>query len=294
MHGRHDRSKLRRTVYCRELAVPDAGTESWRSPPSPGRFNTSPPTDGLAGSVPHSPRSQINSAAIVGIGDTPGMEPLPPRNHRQKRIHSVWIVVTVVVAVMAGAVAPETDRVIAVLTALLAMTTAFYAVRTAATVEEMRKARLDAEFARRAEIRPRLRPVIMPGVTDFEDLQVGITNAGRGHAFDVDLEICVEPPRRVFPIDSSKGHSHENPGPRKWAWGFVDAGSTWIVREPILTPGGHPPRVRDLERTFTHLWLGGTCRDVEGRMIEVDERLELHHADHHSFHVRPYLPREDA
>lgn len=221
------------------------------------------------------------------------MEPIthdPAAKSKRRWQGTAWIASGILLGVFAGVLAQPADVAVAVLSAALVVTTAFYAVRTSQTVEEMRLSRSDLIRAREEDIRPRLRPVILPGITEFDDLRVGITNAGRGHAFDVDVEVCVEPPRRTFPIDSSKGHSHQNPGPRKWKWGFVENGSTWLVKDPIITPGGTSPRVRDFDKHWEHLWLGGTCRDGAGRLVEIDERVELGKADHHRYFVHPYQP----
>lgn len=135
-------------------------------------------------------------------------------------------------------------------TVVLVIVTGYYAYQNYRMVQEMRT-------SRSAEVRPKLVPAMdyWEAATAF----ARIVNVGRGPALDVDVQLVYEPggtPRRYCnPVLLS--------GEVEIFWG---------------TGGAEAENRVDMDEIVSlhsHLRLSGSCKDVLGTSIPIEERIEL-------------------
>jgi hypothetical protein len=136
---------------------------------------------------------------------------------------------------------------IALLTAVLVVVTAYYAIQTYRTVSEMKRARRESIRPKLALNFHRLGPTAM---------SVVIHNAGPGIAYDVNIKL------RFEPLDEATG-VHEQP----WRHNVLGSGQ----RHDFLPPGGLNDNLNTLPATYARIRLLGTMKDSEGREYAVDE-----------------------
>jgi hypothetical protein len=154
------------------------------------------------------------------------------------------------VPLLFGLFAPS-DLIIAGLTLALVVITAYYALQTRQTVEEMRRARGIA-------VLPRL--VISIKVLGAGNGWPQITNVGPGAAIDVDARMTLEPSGPDVPWQShviAPDEAHE-----------------------LFVPNADKPgqtfyRIDELTSRWTHLHLVATYRDALGGIHRTDERVEI-------------------
>lgn len=144
------------------------------------------------------------------------------------------------------------DWVLSILTGALVLVTAYYAVQTRGTVNEMKA-------ARSAQILPRLVPTLakLPGGQVF----LRIINAGTGPAFNVDVNLFL----------------HPNGEPIRYVVPVMSPGEYQDFQAPGNQPGSTEVRLAAIAAVHETLRLTGECFDALRVRQMVDEAVDLGH-----------------
>jgi hypothetical protein len=159
------------------------------------------------------------------------------------------LVLGAVIVILAVVVSPSDQRAIIGLSGALVLVTMWYARQTQEMVREM-------QAARTALVQPKLAPTIGRGAGQV--LMPKVVSVGSGPAFNVDIEVRLEP----------------NGPSTRYATGVWRPG---LAQGLILTEQATQTHVLDeqaLEK-YQELRVTGTCRDALGNPVQVDEAMDL-------------------
>lgn len=139
-----------------------------------------------------------------------------------------------------------------ILTAVLVLVTGYYAWQTRQTVNEMKSARA-------TQVMPRLVPTLakLPGA----QVLLRVVNAGAGPAFNVDVELLLEPDGE----------------PIRYIAPVMSPGEYQDFFAPGKGPGGSEIQLAAISSVWQTLRLRGACSDALGNAHSMDESLDLDH-----------------